>query len=146
MATRYIIDINHNDDLQTVIRKCNRNFKVIVGQQSKLDQIEANDASDAVSNIVSGAIGEAVDSLNVIIASEANTRRLADQDIQRSISDLRSDVPDMASNAILDAHPVNSAYTTFGTENPETIIGGTWTMVDSVSVGSESLKVWKRTQ
>lgn len=146
MATRYIIDINHNDDLQTVIRKCNRNFKVIVGQQSKLDQIEANNASDAVSNIVSGAVGEAVDSLNVIIASEANARRLADQDIQRSISDLRSDVPDMISSAILDAHPVNSAYTTFGSENPGTVIGGTWTMVNSVSVGSESLKVWKRTQ
>ena len=145
MATRYIIDIHHTDDLQTVIKKCNRNFKVIVGQQSKLDQIEANDTSDAVSNIVSGAVGEAVDSLNSTIASEANARRQADQDIQRSISDLRDDLPDEISDAILNAHPVNSAYTTFGSENPGTIIGGTWTMVDSISIGSESLKVWNRT-
>ena len=88
MATRYIIDINHNDDLMTVIKKCNRNFKVIVGQQSKLDQIEANDASDAVSNIVSGAVGEAVDSLVGQIESEARARRNADEDILNIIENI----------------------------------------------------------
>lgn len=88
MATRYIIDINHNDDLMTVIKKCNRNFKVIVGQQSKLDQIEANDASDAVSNIVSGAVGEAVDSLVGQIESEARARRSADEDILNIIENI----------------------------------------------------------
>lgn len=43
MASHYVIDIGHNDDLQTVIRKCNENFKTIMSQQFKQSQINAED-------------------------------------------------------------------------------------------------------
>lgn len=80
MSTRYIIDINNNDDLNTVIRKCNRNFKVIVGQQVKQDQINEID--------ITSSIGEAVDSLVGQIESEARARRNADEDIYNIIENI----------------------------------------------------------
>lgn len=41
--------------------------------------------------------------------------------------------------------PINGAYLTFGTENPSTVHGGTWTQVGTISVGAETLKAWKKT-
>lgn len=145
MASRCIIDINNNDDLTTVIRKCNRNFRVIVGQQVKQDQIDAMDSSGAISDQISSSVGEAVDSLIQVIESEANARRSKDDDLEDAIDDLRNDIADLVEAAVLATYPVGSAYTTFGNENPRTVIGGTWTNVGTVTVGTSTMNVWRRT-
>ena len=40
MATSYIIDLDHRDDVMRIVQKCNHNFKLIAGQQSKQSQID----------------------------------------------------------------------------------------------------------
>lgn len=84
MAFTYLIDLNHNDDLKKVIQKCNRNFKLVVGQiskQAKESKIEnQTDIDEALSQIVIDLSGD--------IASEAAARRNADQDLQGQIDTL----------------------------------------------------------
>lgn len=77
MGSRYILDINSNDELHSVIKKCNSNFKAIVGQlelQTKNDKRtrdqDKQDTSDAIDDAVSDAteewnqeLGDAVDDL-----------------------------------------------------------------------------------
>lgn len=51
MATQYIIDINHNDELPVVIRKCNENFRALLSQRLKQGQITNADISSMISDV-----------------------------------------------------------------------------------------------
>ena len=84
MASQYVIDLGYNDDLTTVIKKVNHNFKAVVGQQSKQAQIEAGDATE----IVAGIVGDAVDDLVSMINHEADLRSGGDQDLENAIETL----------------------------------------------------------
>lgn len=81
MASQYVIDLGYNDDLTTVIKKVNHNFKAVVGQQSKQAQIDAGDATE----IIAGVVGDAVDDLVDLIDHEADLRAGADQDLENAI-------------------------------------------------------------
>lgn len=77
MASQFVIDINSNDDLSTVIRKCNANFKAIMSQYAKQRQIDNND--------ISTDIGDAVDDLVAAISHEADLRIAGDQALDNAI-------------------------------------------------------------
>lgn len=141
MASQYVIDLGYNDDLTTVIKKVNHNFKAVVGQQSKQAQIDAGDATE----IVAGIVGDAVDDLVDLIDHEADLRSGGDQDLENAIETLDDKFDDYVKTDDLPTIPINGAYLTFGNENPSTIYGNTWIQVGTISVGSDSLKVWRRT-
>ena len=88
MASIYIIDIGINDELTTVIKKCNANFKTIMGQQSKQDQIYDSDIEKEISDAVTDLV-QAID-------AEAETRRLADEDLGNAIDLVRQSIPTKA--------------------------------------------------
>lgn len=81
MASQYVIDLGYNDDLTTVIKKVNHNFKAITGQQAKQAQIDAGDYTDLIASLV----GQAVDDLVDMINHEAYLRSGADQDLDNAI-------------------------------------------------------------
>lgn len=81
MASIYVIDLGYNDDLTTVIKKVNHNFKAIAGQQAKQAQIDAGDYTDLIASLV----GQAVDDLVDMINHEAYLRSGADQDLENTI-------------------------------------------------------------
>ncbi len=81
MASQYVIDLGYNDDLTTVIKKVNHNFKAVMGQQSKQAQIESEDAANVVAQIV----GDAVDDLVDLINHEADLRAAGDNDLDNAI-------------------------------------------------------------
>lgn len=81
MASQYVIDLGYNDDLTTVIKKVNHNFKAITGQQAKQAQIDAGDATE----IVAGIVGDAVDDLVDLIDHEADLRVAGDNDLDNAI-------------------------------------------------------------
>ena len=92
MASQYVIDLGYNDDLTTVIKKVNHNFKAIVGQQSKQAQIDAGDATE----IIAGVVGDAVDDLVDLIDHEADLRAGADQDLENAIETLQQSLAAVA--------------------------------------------------
>lgn len=51
MASRSIINLNNNDDLITVIKKCNTNFKLIISQSTKQGQIQMDDLNNTIMDI-----------------------------------------------------------------------------------------------
>lgn len=81
MASQYVIDLGYNDDLTTVIKKVNHNFKAITGQQAKQAQIDAGDYTDLIASLV----GQAVDDLVDMISHEADLRIAGDSDLDNAI-------------------------------------------------------------
>lgn len=167
MVARYVLNINSNDELHQVIQKCNTNFKSLATQiemQSNTDSSKR----EADKSEIEGMIAEAVSSLDLEISAlsdslvhaiddERDARSAKDDDIDRAINGIRDDYAkraDLSAVAtsgnytdLLNRPFANndSAYVTFGSENPGTALGGTWTQVGSIAVGSESLNVWKKT-
>lgn len=92
MASQYVIDLGYNDDLTTVIKKVNHNFKAVVGQQSKQAQIDAGDATE----IIAGVVGDAVDGLVDLINHEADLRAGGDQDLENAIETLQQSLAAVA--------------------------------------------------
>lgn len=84
MGYQYVVDINHNDELPVVIRKCNENFRAILAQRSKISQLEQKDAAAAVV----GQIAILSEDFTDALASEANIREAADDDLQEQIDDI----------------------------------------------------------
>lgn len=80
----YVLDIGSNDDLSTVIKKCNTNFKSVLTQIST----QAQNSSDEVY----GDIGDAIDGLLQVIDQEAGIRKQKDKDLENELETLRSSV------------------------------------------------------
>lgn len=92
MASQYVIDLGYNDDLTTVIKKVNHNFKAVIGQQTKQAQIDSEDAA----NIVAQIVGDAVDDLVDQIEHEADLREAADDDLEDAIETLDNSLATVA--------------------------------------------------
>lgn len=146
MASTFIIDINNNDDLSVVIRKCNANFKAIMSQQSKQSQIDKADAANQASEIIGDAVGGLVNQ----IEHERDLRIAADLDLDNAIDTLAGSMTAVAttgnySDLINKPEDVlDGAYLTFGMENPATAYGGTWNQEGTLTIGSSVLNIWKR--
>ena len=133
MASLYIIDLDKNDELESVVEKCNQNFRLIVSQmtkQAKVNQRSNNEqiAID-VTELVSNAVGD-----------EAGYRIAADADLQDQIDHIDP------SAAVLAAYPVGSLYLSeeSAQNDPSTFIGGTWDFVDQYAIAGLVADVWIR--
>lgn len=147
MAKSYYLNLNHSDDLETVIRKCNTNFQLFATQRQQSDVKNTKQQEDAESvtdekiaqleEDTAEAIGQAVDSMVQRIEAEANQRSGADLDLENAIDAIAQTIPDP---------PIDTAYLTFGTEDPANVYANTtWSQVGTLTVGNETLNVWKRT-
>ena len=83
MAQSGFLQLNNNDDLSKVIRKCNTNFRALATQKQQQDRINAQSADET-----SAAIGEALSDIVTAIEDEAEFRRDADGDLQNAIDGL----------------------------------------------------------
>ena len=139
-TTKGVLLLSNKDNLETVVKKCNANFKAVLTQQS---QVESNVSQgqdilmEEVDEKIATAVGGAVDSLVADIGQEANARAQGDLDLQNAIGTVDGKIPVM---------PVDCAYTTFGAEDPTTVYGGIWSQVGTLPVGTETLVVWKKIQ
>ena len=91
MAQSGFFQLNSNDDLSKVIKKCNTNFRALATQKQQQDRINAQAADET-----SEAIGEALSDIVAAIEDEAETRRLADEDLQNEIDTLGDDYVEKA--------------------------------------------------
>lgn len=80
MSYQYIIDLNHNDELPVVIRKCNENFRAILSQRSKISQID--------NSIINNNIAKVVDDFEGLLAEEAVAREAEDLVLQTQIDSI----------------------------------------------------------
>lgn len=91
MAQSGFLQLNSNDDLSKVIKKCNTNFRALATQKQQQDHINAQAADET-----SEAIGEALSDIVAAIEDEAENRRLADEDLQDEIDTLGDDYVEKA--------------------------------------------------
>ena len=75
MARQYLIDININDTLQDVIRKCNHNFRM--ASRSRIQTTALRDLSEDVEG--------ALDNLAEVLADEIDRSRTADSEMNDKI-------------------------------------------------------------
>ena len=118
MAQQYLIDINMNDPLEAVIRKCNNNFRLISASQNKLAKNDLRVETDEIDADLSG--------LNQAISNESSARAQADNQLSGRIDSLSQQITTMVNNAVLSKFPVGSVYISVDSANPSTFIGGTW--------------------
>lgn len=156
--------LSNNDNLETVIKKCNTNFKSVLIQQKQSESLASQSQETfegEIEELVAEKIGEAVDSLVETINSEANTRSRKDDDLEDAIETvdnkfanytLSTDLAAVATSgdyndlATKPTDPVNSAYLTFDAAyDPNVSIGGTWVAVGTLAIGVETIYAWKRT-
>jgi hypothetical protein len=83
MAPRYVFDININDTLSTVIKKCNANFKAITSRLNALKSGE-QDIDDIVIEWDQN-LSDAIDDLVGQIQDEATIRNNAIDDLENTI-------------------------------------------------------------
>lgn len=158
MATKGILQLNNNDNLETVIKKCNTNFKSVLTQQSQQetqarqqqDEFEV-DVQELVEDTVTEAVGQAVTSINERIDTEAQTRSQGDLDLGGAIEALDLSLSAVARSGSYEdltakpTDPVGSAYLTFDpVSDPNTLYGGTWFLAGTLAIGVETLFAWKR--
>ena len=77
MANGYLIDINSNDNLSDVIRKCNYNFRITNANQTRQTRSSIRDSNTEIS--------EELASLNSAIEAEIGAREEADEDLEDMI-------------------------------------------------------------
>ena len=143
MTTRYILNIGNNDELHTVIKKCNTNFKSIMSQVEKTSKNGSRQLEDGIENITEG-IGEAINDVVRQLGEEAELRRTGDEDLSDAIETVDDKFADYTKTT--DLAPINSAYLTFdATYDPNVSIGGTWVAVGTLAIGGETIYAWKRT-
>lgn len=167
MASKGALLLANNDNLETVIKKCNTNFKAILTQQSQAETIarqSQESSTEQITEEVAEAVGQAVDSMIGRIGDEARIRSSADQDLEDAIetvdgkfadytltADLAAvatsgDYNDLINTPVPEPDPVNTAYLTFDlTEDPNTTKGGTWVLAGTLTVGVETANMWKKT-
>ena len=149
----FIVNINHNDNLETVIKKCNSNFKAMIAQLKQQAKIAKRDTEAETEDQIAEAVGESSRDLVGLIEDEAELRRQGDEGLEDTIEALATvastgnynDLINKPTIPTVPTIPIDGAYLTFGTENPSTVHGGTWSNVGILAVGSETLNVWKKT-
>lgn len=131
-----IIDIFHNDDLVTVIRKCNENFRQLAWNTSQTSKLQSISDMSGVSAALADMQSEINDLTTQTIPSEVAAQVTA-ADIPGQVSSevtaqMASYAPPVGSYLIADQQP---SYT-----------GTTWQQVGDVYINtSDTLPVWQRT-
>lgn len=121
---RYILDINANDELHSVIQKCNSNFKAIMSQvelqakdESRTREQDIEDTTEEIADAVSDAteewnqnLGDAVDDLVQQIGDEATARSDKDGDLEDAIETVDNKFADYTMTADLAAVATSGDY------------------------------------
>lgn len=94
------IQLNQNDDLTVVVRKCNANFRSVASQQQQ-QEVTGRQASEATEEQIAEQIGEAVDSLVYLVNQEASARSQADLDLENAIETLAQTANQIATTTTL---------------------------------------------
>lgn len=141
-----ILDISHNDDLVTVIRKCNQNFKQLVFESTQ-DVKRQGRSSDSSAEAM---VAEAVDDITNVIVPNEVSGQIANQDIPGKVSDAIDalDVPQMVEDEVaaqMTVPPVGSYL--MATSNPSsTYSGTTWQQAGTITTdNSVVITLWERT-
>lgn len=131
-----IIDLSHNDDLVTVVRKCNANFKqlyyTLTQSSRKQRRIDNQDVGEALQTL-----DESLIELQNVVMPNAIADAIAALDVPGQITAaLEESIPD--------AYPPVGSYEI--SDTMPAYDGTTWVQVDTVSTtGSLSIPLWQRT-
>lgn len=164
MASNGMLLLSNNDNLETVIKKCNTNFRSVLVQQKQSESLASQSQEvfeGEIEELVAEKIGEAVDSLVETINAEANTRSEKDDDLEDAIETVDNKFANYTPSTDLAAvatsgdysdlttkptDQVGAAYLTFDpVSDPHTLYGGTWFLAGTLAIGVETLYAWKRT-
>lgn len=136
-----LIELSHNDDVTSIVNKCNINFKnmwfTLKKMTSKQVRNERSKTDDAINNIITTTIPN-------IVASQ-----IAAQDIPGQISNaiIQEDIPQMVADEVDQRMP--DAYPEVGTyvisDNMPSYSGTTWQQADTITTDSSvTIPVWER--
>ena len=131
-----IIDLSHNDDLVTVVRKCNANFKqlyyTLTQSSRKQRRIDSQDVGEALQTL-----DESLLELQNVVMPNAIADAIAALDVPGQITAaLEESIPE--------AYPSVGSYEISNTM--PAYDGTTWVQVDTIdTTGSLSIPLWQRT-
>lgn len=141
-----IIDLSHNDDLVSVIRKCNANFKQLAFSASQGIKAQGRASSSGAEAMVADAINELT---NVTIPNEVASQ-ITNADIPGVVDDAIDalDISQMVSDEVASqmvVPPVGS-YLMTQSDPSLTYAGTTWSQVDTITTTNAMLvPLWQRT-
>ena len=157
-----LVELSHNDDITSITKKCNINFKNMwftlkkfSGKQSRYEQGETNVAiDDAIDGLVTTTIPNVVASqiaeqdipsqINSVVASQ-----IAEQDIPKQIEDaieqedISQKIIDEIDRRMSDMYPEIGSYVI--SDNTPSYDDTTWQQVGTFTIDSgHTVPVWKR--
>lgn len=141
-----IIDLSHNDDLISVIRKCNANFKQLAFSASQGIKAQGRASSSGAEAMVADAINELT---NVTIPNEVASQ-ITNADIPGAVNDAIDalDISQMVSDEVAAQAvvPPIGSYLIMQTDPSSMYLGTTWQQSDTIdTTGGMSLPLWERT-
>lgn len=141
-----ILDLSHNDDLLTVIRKCNSNFKQLAFSASQGIKAQGRSSNSEAEAMVADAVNELT---NVTVPNEV-ANQIANADIPGVVDDAIDalDIPQMVSDEVAAqavVPPVGS-YLIMQIDPSSMYPGTTWSQVDTITTTNVMLvPLWERT-
>lgn len=154
-----ILDLSHNDDLLTVIRKCNANFKQLAFSASQGIKAQGRASSSGAEAMVADAVNELT---NVTVPNEV-ANQITNADIPGVVANqiTNADIPGVVDDAIdaLDISqmvsdevasqmvvPPVGSYLMTQSDPSSTYAGTTWSQVDTITTTNATLiPLWQRT-
>lgn len=129
-----IMDISQNDELETLARKCNTNFRRLAWS--------TREAIKKQSLIDGAAVDQALRELGESISELTNV--VIPDTVSEQIDAL--DIPGMIDDGVSRLIPPVGAYLLSDSSPDSTYQGTTWTQVDTVdTTGGLSIDLWQRT-
>lgn len=146
-----IVEISQNDDLITIARKCNLNFKQMAWSSSQATKRQ----SRIDSGETTAAIEQLIEQLQVDIPNEV-AAQISNLDVPGMVStavttqitnaDIPGTVATEVGNQIQTAYPPVGAYLMCGHDPSNDYDGTTWQLFDTITTDtSQSISVWNRT-
>lgn len=125
-----VVNLSHNDDIVTIVKKCNLNFKNIMWQLTKtLRTQQIVDVESLMESITS--LSDDVARMESVTIPNEVASQIAAQDIPGLVS--QASAPPVGSYMMSQSSPASS-YS-----------GTTWQQVDSVTTdGSVTIPLWQR--
>lgn len=126
-----IIDIFHTDDLVTVIRKCNENFRQLAWNTSKTAKLQNTDVTEALTDMQAEISQMVSRTIPDEVSAQITAADIPSQVSSEVATQMASYAPPVGSYVIADVMP---SYT-----------GTTWTQAGDVYVNTtDTVPVWKR--
>ena len=126
-----IIDIFHYDDLVTVIRKCNENFRQLAWNTEKTAKLQNVDVTEALADMQSDINDLATQTIPSEVAAQVTAANIPNQVSREVVAQMANYAPPVGSYIIAGQQP---SYT-----------GTTWQQAGNVYINtSDTLPIWQR--